>query len=1221
MNAFAGESKIYIFECEKCLKMLNMTRILSILLLVAWCILPVTAQQVTVSPVPQNITWGSKAFSRADATFKLTSAQTTDAYAVQLIEDNLSPAAAGNVTIVVGKAGEEHVEEYAAKIPTRAEGYYLSVTSDRIVVAGRDDAGTYYGVQSLLQILNTADVMSVEIKDFPSCSQRGVIEGFYGNPWSDADRRSQFDFYGKNKMNVYVYGPKDDPYHRTRWRENYPAAEGAVIRGLAEAAKRNHVDFVWAIHTGGSISNSESDFQAVVNKLENVYSLGVRNFSIFFDDFGSADADLQSAECNYVWDNFVLKHDDVSRLSMCPTKYNAAYAGWNSSDSYLNGLGEKLREGIEIMWTGNSVVDMINNSDVNFFKTATGRYPFIWLNYPVNDYCIGHMLMGKFYGNDSGDNMFGQKMSAFAANPMEYAEASKVALYGVADYSWNMKAYDAQGNWERAIRYLMPDNADAFHVFCEHNVDLGSTVHGLRRDGESPNFNTAASRQEIRAQYDLMVSSADALLADTYNPSLITEITPWLLKMKYMGQRGQKEIEMWDCIDNGNTALFIQDYKDIQAIQALEDELISRNFEGTIKSARPVVADNKVAPYLKQQLIELVIEYKKRYSEGWENFPQSVLESGNYYIKFNGKYLYNKNASSTRTGDYPVWADGIDDAQPQKCEWTIQQDTQTGRFKIVNTQDGRYLNEKGEFWASATSNPYDPEWHSYDIYRVNGKYAIQGTSKAGRKFLGASPTRMVQTTYTSLDKNSNPTLRFHDAIFEIVPVGAETEPEYPQFDQKHSYFIIAKNVNGADRYLTATAAWTALDNLTFKTKYNTTLNKPLQRWLIVPDATYGRWKIALASDQNKFSDEVGRMNKNIYYSDWNSMALYECNGNWAIEGVTRDAAKFWGVTEETTPKIQWTDKSLQDSYIFQIVEADPFEEAAVEPSTPEGMVCVFAENFDTDGTPDAARWSNSPRKNAAWNRFLSDDPRVVYVQDGALHCKVIPNDDKTSDNVDMLSGGIETKGKFSFRYGRAEARIKTNPYTGNFPAFWLMPQNNTFGGWPASGEIDIWETINQTQEAHGSVHTNWTYTLGKGGNTNHMAGIDYTMWHVYSVEWTANKITWYVDGNKMWSYSKSTSQSDLDQLQWPFDYPFYIILNQSVGNGSWAASPDKNHTYETLFDWVRVYQNPSDVTGVMDLEGSGDAAGDSTEIYDLTGRRMSDSFRGIAIVNGNKVVR
>ena len=57
-------------------------------------------------------------------------------------------------------------------------------------------------------------------------------------------------------MNIYVYGPKDDPYHRTKWRENYPEDKAAIIRGLAEAAKKNHVSFVWSIHTGGSISNS-----------------------------------------------------------------------------------------------------------------------------------------------------------------------------------------------------------------------------------------------------------------------------------------------------------------------------------------------------------------------------------------------------------------------------------------------------------------------------------------------------------------------------------------------------------------------------------------------------------------------------------------------------------------------------------------------------------------------------------------------------------------------------------------------------------------------------------------------------------------------------------------------------------------------------------------------------------------------------------------------------
>lgn len=296
-------------------------------------------------------------------------------------------------------------------------------------------------------------------------------------------------------------------------------------------------------------------------------------------------------------------------------------------------------------------------------------------------------------------------MTAFTSNPMEYAEASKVALYGVADYAWNMKDYNPEANWERAIKYLMPTNAEAYHVFCEHNVDLGTTVHGMRREGESPNFDAAASIEARKAQYDKMVEAADALLADTYNPALITEITPWLLKMKYMGQRGQKMVEMQQALDNNEPNLFLQNYRDITAIQAKEDSLISRNFEGTIKSARPVVASQKIEPFLKTKLNQLVLDYKSRYTEGWEVFPAQVLESGNYYIKYNGKYLYDKDASADKTGDYPVWADEIDDAQPQKCEWTITLDANTGRYKIVNTQDGRYLNEKGEFWLTRPSIP------------------------------------------------------------------------------------------------------------------------------------------------------------------------------------------------------------------------------------------------------------------------------------------------------------------------------------------------------------------------------------------------------------------------------------------------------------------------------------------------------------------------------------
>lgn len=871
------------------------------------------AQQVQVSPVPQSVNWGAKAFASAGAKYAINKAATTDAYAVALLQDKLTTADDG-LSLTIGKKGEATVSAVEANIPSTAEGYYLKVAADGIVVAGADDAGTYYGVQTLLQILAQPEVMSVEIKDYPACAQRGVIEGFYGNPWSDADRKSQFDFYGKNKLNIYVYGPKDDPYHRTKWRENYPDDKAAIIRSLAESAKKNHVDFVWSIHTGGSISNSEADFKAVVNKLEHVYSLGVRNFSIFFDDFGAADANLQVAECNYVWDNFILKHDDLHKLSMCPTKYNAVYAGYKNDDAYLRGLGNGLRKGIEVMWTGAGVADMINQSDLDFFKTATnGMAPFIWLNYPVNDYCIGHMLMGKFYGNDQGDNAFGAKMTAFTSNPMEYAEASKVALYGVADYAWNMKDYNPEANWERAIKYLMPTNAEAYHVFCEHNVDLGTTVHGMRREGESPNFDAAGTIEARKAQYDKMVEAADALLADTYNPALITEITPWLLKMKYMGQRGQKMVEMQQALDNDKPEMFLQNYRDITVIQAKEDALISRNFEGTIKSARPVVASQKIEPFLKTKLNQLVLDYKSRYTEGWEVFPAQVLESGNYYIKYNGKYLYDKDASADKTGDYPVWADEIDDAQPQKCEWTITLDANTGRYKIVNTQDGRYLNENGAFWADKTINPYDADWHSYTIYRVNGKYAIQTTAKVNNRFMAANDSRIIKRdTPLSKDKNNTPILHIDDAIFEIVPVqGATTE--HPVIKSGNSYYI--KNNNG--EYLTTTPQLTAWSNPTFEAKAESADARQYQKWTVSIDNTSGRWKIAY-NDQ-KFLDEEGRINKNAYYSDWNSVILTERAGLWAIMSVTPNAAKYWGIKPENT--IYCADATLNDSYVFTFVDA------------------------------------------------------------------------------------------------------------------------------------------------------------------------------------------------------------------------------------------------------------------------------------------------------------
>ena len=289
--------------------------------------------------------------------------------------------------------------------------------------------------------------------------------------------------------------------------------------------------------------------------------------------------------------------------------------------------------------------------------------------------------------------------------------------------------------------------------------------------------------------------------------------------------------------------------------------------------------------------------------------------------------------------------------------------------------------------------------------------------------------------------------------------------------------------------------------------------------------------------------------------------------------------------------------------------------------TKNAQLLSFSEEFDGTGEPTSQWWKRTERQGATWNRWCSNSPLVVYQQDGALHCRAIPNPDRNSDNVPMITGGVKTQGKFDFQWGRVEARIKTIPHRGTFPAFWMMPADNS-KGWPNAGEIDIWETIDNGDVAYGTVHTNWTYNLNKGGNGGNMGGIDYSLWHVYAVEWNATSITWYVDGQKMWTYNKSTDQNALNNGQWPFDASFYIILNQSVGNGSWAAPADESFTYETLFDWVRVYQKP-EYTGIEDVlnEEEQVSANSSNTVYDLQGRMVQDvKDGGLYIVDGKKVV-
>lgn len=249
-----------------------------------------------------------------------------------------------------------------------------------------------------------------------------------------------------------------------------------------------------------------------------------------------------------------------------------------------------------------------------------------------------------------------------------------------------------------------------------------------------------------------------------------------------------------------------------------------------------------------------------------------------------------------------------------------------------------------------------------------------------------------------------------------------------------------------------------------------------------------------------------------------------------------------------------------------------YEPATTDVAAPSYQL-VFSDEFDTDGKPDPKKWATSNRAGAAWNRFVTDADSLAFVKDGSLVLRCVKNG-KTTGNADlMVSGAKETKGKFSFTYGKVDIRMKTRRHTGNFPAAWMMPQPPC-AGWPNAGEIDIFETIDNQNTAYHTIHSNWSYNLHKTGNPRSSGNEACTVeqWHVYGLEWDSKEIRWYLDGKQVFSYSKNGDNASRTGNQWPFDHPFYIILNQSVGMNTWASNPDPSFEYESQVDYVRVWQ-------------------------------------------------
>lgn len=235
--------------------------------------------------------------------------------------------------------------------------------------------------------------------------------------------------------------------------------------------------------------------------------------------------------------------------------------------------------------------------------------------------------------------------------------------------------------------------------------------------------------------------------------------------------------------------------------------------------------------------------------------------------------------------------------------------------------------------------------------------------------------------------------------------------------------------------------------------------------------------------------------------------------------------------------------------------------ASLAPAQTNSWQLVWSDEFNGSIGPNwvfetgAGGWGNNElqyyrRENAT-------------VENGAL---VITAKRENFGGASYTSARMKTQGLKTFRFGRIEARMKLPSFLGAWPAFWMLGANLPQVGWPASGEIDVMEHVNDENKVYGTIH--WQDHTGKyaqyGGNT----ATTVTDWHVYAVEWDTNAIRWYVDGNKYHEVNIAGGINGTEEFQ----KDFFLLLNFAIG-GNWpgfnvnnAALPARMHV-----DYVRVY--------------------------------------------------
>ncbi|WP_214316983.1 beta-N-acetylglucosaminidase domain-containing protein [Nonomuraea sediminis] len=562
-------------------------------LLVASSLITAPAQAAPVTqqlfPVAQQVKPRSDGFPLTPVV-GLVRTSGTDQYAEAVVRQTLTDAGVKRVETTDG--ADPHTpttiylgggDQALARLGVRGaeglppEGYVLAAGRHTVVLDGVDADGAYYAALSFRQLVKDRRMPGIEVRDWPTMRYRGSIEGFYGTPWSHQDRLDHLAYLGAHKMNTYEYAPKDDPYHRDRWREPYPADKLAQLGELVTRARENHVRFTFALSPGLSICYTDpGDLAKLLAKFEAIYQLGGRSFNIPMDDIdagrwncdgdkakygnpGGAGAGRAQSELINAVQAWATAKGDVAPLQMVPTEY------YNASESpYKKAVREMLDQKVVVHWTGLGVVPgAITKAQAAQARKVFGHQILVWDNYPVNDYNPGRIPLNDYAGREPG---LSEQLAGIISNPMNQAAVSKVALYSFADFGWNDKAFDAQASWLRALDEVAGHDPAVVRALRDF-ADL-STYDGTLHTKQSPvlaakiaDFWRDGRIEPLREYGERLLQAPDVIARGVKDQAFLEEAKSWLEATRLWAKAMLKALDLLEAVrgDDGVTAVKARD--------------------------------------------------------------------------------------------------------------------------------------------------------------------------------------------------------------------------------------------------------------------------------------------------------------------------------------------------------------------------------------------------------------------------------------------------------------------------------------------------------------------------------------------------------------------------------------------------------------------------------------------------------------------------------------